>query len=88
MFEHLDQVAVTSCKITSGDKPVLLVTHDVEGWMFLTGERFTMEEAQLVSVRSIIQLDPSLSELADLSPNCSATRDSVNAPWVRIEEKC
>ena len=86
-FEQIDQVVVTSRKITSGEKPIRLVILDMEGgWMFLTGENFSMQEAQLVTLQSLIQVDSSLSELSDLPCGHSAIRDSGDESWVRTED--
>jgi hypothetical protein len=83
-----DEVVVTSIHITNLTKPILLACHysGDDGWAFLTGEEFSMDESQLVSLKNILQLDPSLEGIADLPPGWSAQRQSVGGCWNRYED--
>jgi len=71
--------------IVKQGRPVLLVVHDEEdgGWQFLDGGPFTMADALLVSLASMVKRDATLAELADLPLGWQATRDSATAPWKR-----
>jgi len=72
-------------EVLSGAKPILHVSHDVSdgGWQFLTGEPVELEHAKLVCLADVVELDPSLAEIADLRLGWSAHRESVAAPWQR-----
>ena len=74
---------VTSEAVTKGKKPILLVSHSSEdhSWAFLTGELFSMEDAQLVALKEIVELDPTLAAIADLPPGWSAKRQGVEYEW-------
>jgi hypothetical protein len=87
-FADLDNLAVITLKrVIQGNSPVLLVTHDADdgGWQFLDGAEAAVEDAALVSLREMVQLDPSLFELADLPVGWSARRSSPGDPWERID---
>jgi len=76
---------ITVRQITDGLKPVLLVVHDAEegDWQFVTGEPFDASDGLLVTLRSMIERDPSLAELADLPLGWRASRENVGVPWRR-----
>lgn len=83
-FDQPPNCAVISLrKIVSGGSPILHVTHDEDdhGWQFLEGENPDVDEAVVVSFKRILDLDPSIYELADLPPGWHAWRGSVNDPW-------
>ena len=65
--------------------PILLVCHDADdhSWQFLDGEPVDMANALLVSMASVVSIDPSLKEIADLPPGWQASRLSKSSAWVR-----
>ncbi len=62
---------------------ILLVCHDAEDgtWQFLTGFAVTMDRALLVTLDSILAIDPSIYELADLPLGWVAKRTAAGQPW-------
>lgn len=80
-----NEVAVTTVEVTRNGKSVLLACHypDDGGWAFLHGGPFLTESAQLVSLKSLVDADPSLMVLADLPLGWSARRDAVGEDWNR-----
>jgi len=86
-FDDPSNVAVFTTKsIVSGQQPVLLVTHDEDdgAWQFLPREGAGHEkDAAIVSLRSMIERDGTLAELADLPVGWRAWRESQNSPWLR-----
>jgi hypothetical protein len=83
-----DVVAVTCTHITRDGLPVLLVTHydDDDSWGFQSGQPVTIAEAQLVAMKTVFGLDPTIVEVADLEPGWSAVRESVGSQWVRYKD--
>lgn len=81
-------MAFTLKRITRGESPILKVRHDEEdgGWQFLDGDDFVLEEASLVCLRTITEIDPSVLELADLPLGWVAERASIDAPWCRTHD--
>lgn len=80
-----ETTALTVRQIAQEGTPVLLVSRDPEGgtWQFLTGGPFEMADALLVSLGSVLRLDPSLREVSDLGVGWSATRLALGQPWTR-----
>src|SRR3712207_620925 len=75
--------AISSRRIFAGGVPILLVSRDADDgtWQFLTGERFSMDEAIIVALHTVVALDPSVKELAELPSGWKAWRASRDASW-------
>jgi hypothetical protein len=77
---------ITLNRILAGSRPVLYVLHDQDGyWQFLDGENVTEEDAAVVSLREIVNLDPRLHEIADLPRGWDAWRRSTHSEWMRSQ---
>jgi hypothetical protein len=76
---------ITLGRILRGEAPVRLVTHDLDdgAWQFLDGEHVFEEDAVVVLLGEIVQLDETLVELADLPPGAYAWRPDPGRPWSR-----
>jgi len=88
-FDQAPNVAaVTSTHITEDKKPILLVSHysDDHSWAFLSGDAITVEESELVSMKEIVSIDPTVQEVANLKPGWSAERKAVGDEWVSYED--
>ena len=86
-FADPENLAVFTLKrIVRGESPVRLVSHDEDdgGWQFLDGAGADVEDAAIVSLLCMVELDPSLVELADLPVGWSAVRSGPFDPWERI----
>jgi hypothetical protein len=83
-----DQAPDTAVVATSGviDKglPVLRVTRDRDdnGWQFLDGSPVEANNARIVALREIVDMDPSLLKLAALPPGACAERASPAEVWI------
>jgi hypothetical protein len=77
--------AITTRQIVHEGEPILLVSHDADdgSWQFLTGGSIDVADGMLVSLRSMVERDPSVAELADLPQGWQAWRDRPDAPWER-----
>jgi len=76
----------TTKSIAFRQQPVLLVTHDEEdrASQCLSREGAGHEkDAALVSLRSMIEREGTLAELADLPVGWRAWRESPDSPWMR-----
>ena len=80
-----DVAAITSAHVMDEGLPILLVTHyeDDHSWGFQSGRPVTMAEAMVVGMDSIVRIDPTVAEVADLPPGWTAERDAVGAEWRR-----
>ena len=88
-FDQAQNVAaITTKQVVNESKPILMVVHYLEddSWSFTCGTTNHSEDLMIVGMGEIVGLDPTLSSIADLPPGWYATRESVNADWVRVKE--
>lgn len=90
MFDDPPNVAVlTTVQVLQGDS-ILYVSHDKRDgvWQFHTGLMGTeLEEsdARVVALQRILELDPSIEQLAELPLGWVATRENVSNGWKLLE---
>ena len=85
-FTDPENAAVITLKqIISEGQPILHVSHEIAdgGWQFLGWGDVSPEDAKVVALRTIVRLDPSVQELADLPRGWHAWRKDVNERWQR-----
>ena len=85
-FEEPENVAVITLRqIVDGGEPILHVTHDSDdgSWQFLGWENAREEDVKIVALRTIVRLDSTVQELADLPLGWHAWRRTANQPWQR-----
>jgi hypothetical protein len=77
---------ITNVRILDGADWVQVVTHDEEdgAWQFLPSRgQASMEEAAVVGLRRMVEIEPRLNELADLPLGWHAWRGGKSEPWTR-----
>lgn len=81
--------AITTRQVVHDGLPVLVVTHyaDDHSWAFICGTTNESDDVMFISMERALSLDPSLVSIADLPPGWTATRDTVDADWVRIKDE-
>ena len=87
-FEDPQNVAVfTTKQVVKERKPILFVTHDaVDGaWQFHSGDIAQDEDAMILTLSEIVEIDPTVAELADLPLGYKASRDSLSSSWRRFK---
>src|SRR5256885_9210728 len=79
--------AITNACVLRGAHPIRLVTHDADdgGWQFLCGDATEPPEARVVRLGSILEMDSSLAELADLPLGWRAWRSAGGESWRRAK---
>ncbi len=79
-------MVITTKDIIQNEKDILVVSHDAEDgmWQFLDGEDITEENAAVVSLFEIFQIDNSVSELSGMPIGCVAYRKQKNDKWVLV----
>lgn len=87
-FQDAPNTAVISLtRITNGTRPVLYVIHDEDGdWQFLDGGDVSEEDGTVISLKSIVERDPSIVPLADLPLGWAAERSAVGQAWNRYQK--
>jgi len=76
---------IISRAILDGVSAIQFVSHDEDdhGWQFLDNDTTEAEQAALVCLSHVVEIDPSILELADLEPGWTATREKIGDAWVR-----
>lgn len=81
---------VVNRRIVSEHDWIAYVSHDEPdgGWQFHNkGSAPTEVDALVVSLREILQLDPTVAELSDLPLGWHAQRESKASPWHRSKSQ-
>lgn len=72
-------------QVLDGSEPILLVSHDANdhGWQFIGISDASVTDGRVVCLEHIVQLDPTVCDVADLAPGWQAVREEVGGPWSR-----
>ena len=87
-----DVMVVTSKYVMKESNPVLEVSHEYdkdEGiiWQFHCGNgRYDVNDMMLVRLSTVISLDETLKQVADLPIGSMAKRETKESPWVYQNE--
>ena len=85
-FRDPENVAVFTVRgIVRDGHPILRVAHDVEdgAWQFLEWDTPEEKDAMILAFSEIVELDPTVRELADLPLGWRAIRRNGHDPWHR-----
>jgi hypothetical protein len=88
-FQDPENVAViTTRHVIKEGKPILFVWHNADdgAWQFHSGDDVSVEDAMVVALAEIVEIDSTITELADLPPGYKATRVSQSDSWKRERE--
>ena len=79
----------TCCHVLEENKPILYVSHDEDGyWQFLCGGAHQEEDARIVSLATILEIDPTMGDLAELDYGEYVEAESETSDWgVRCRER-
>ena len=86
LFDQPENCAViTTADVLERREPITRVTHDEDdhGWQFIGPSGPVEHRAKIVSLGSIVKLDPTVAELGDMPPGWRATRATRDSRWVR-----
>ena len=83
-YDSPNTAVIVCCHITDGGKPILYVSHDEDDgmWQFLCGSVHETDEARLVSLKYIYDLDHSVGILRDMPYGYYAERNTQDDNWV------
>lgn len=80
-----NQAAITTVHVLDGTHPVALVCHDEDGgWQFLCGTTNETSDGRVVCLKTIVELHPSMRDLADLPVGWEAVLQP-DGSWCRID---
>lgn len=74
---------ITCCHVLDEGLPILYVSHDEDDgmWQFLCGQSHEINEAKIISLMSILEIDPTVSLLKDMPRGYYAVRENVLEYW-------
>jgi len=80
--ESLNTAVLTSKYVMSRESPIVYIAHHDDGtWEFWGKEIIDEAEIMVVSLGQIIQVDPSVLDVADLPVEFNAIREKEKSPW-------
>ncbi|MGP1908404.1 hypothetical protein ACTSEZ_09525 [Metabacillus sp. JX24] len=85
-----DTMVITIKQIMDRTQTVLYVSHDKEDgmWQFLDGSMvFDTDDARIVTLEEMIEIDDSLASISDLPHGWIAERDDRKAIWKRRKKQ-
>jgi hypothetical protein len=90
-FDDPPDVAIISLRdIMERKRPILYVAHDSEDgmWQFTDGRDDPQaSDAVFLLLEEVIEIDPTIAELADLPLGWSAWRDNARQKWQREQKE-
>ena len=83
-YDSPDTATIICCHILERQAPILYVSHDEDDgmWQFLCGETHETDEAKLVSLKWVFDLDNSVSTLKDMPCGYYAERKNQDDDWI------
>ena len=83
--DEKNTMVITTKNIVNKKKSILLVSHDEDDgmWEFLDGDDVKEEDAMIVSLFEIVQLDSTVNQIADLRLGWISYRDSIQNEWIK-----
>src|SRR5687768_3463119 len=89
-FEDPPDAAVyTTRRILDDGAWIAYVTHDLEdgAWQFHSADREASQQSDIrvVGLGTMLKIDPTLAQLADLPPGWEAWRNTRDSPWLRAK---
>ena len=76
-----DTMCFTCCHVLGEKKPIRYISHDEDGcWQFLCGRNHTEDEARIVPLEEMLEIDSSIEKFADLK--CGGCAENFNGSWI------
>lgn len=83
-----DVITISTKGIIEEEKTILYVTHDEDDgmWQFHDGSDLNEEDARVVSLKEVYELDSTIGNLSSMPFGWYAWRDSIDDEW-KMEQK-
>lgn len=81
-----NSATVTTTHVMNLGAPITRAYHDESdhGWQFFSEHISLSKDAMLVALQEVVEVDPTILEIADLPPGWMAQREAIGAPWRRM----
>ena len=82
-YDAPNTATIICCHVMNEESPILFASHDEDDgtWQFLCGEPHDDDEARVVALDDVFEIDNSVGELKDMPCGYYATRKSRESPW-------
>lgn len=90
LFKEPQNLAVfTTKQVVLERKQIIYVSHDIDdgAWQFLSEDDLKIDDAMIVSLQEVYQIDNTISDIVDLPLGWKAWRQSLEHPWQRAKNK-
>jgi len=86
--ENKNKSVLTTSYVLCNDSPITYVFYDEDGdWQLFGDEEIADDEdAYLVAVEEILELEPALRKLPDMQPGQGAVREKDSTRWTIVNE--
>lgn len=76
---------MTTRQVMNQIEPILAVYHDEDddGWQFIGASDASESNGCVISLQEAVDLDPTVTEVADILPGWFASRPDAKSPWQR-----
>lgn len=83
-YDAPNTATIICCHIINGEEPILFVSHDEDDgmWQFLCGSNHNIEDASIVSLFEVYNIDYSICLLKDMQRGYYAIRENVESDWI------
>jgi len=79
---NLNTLALSSKYVITKVSPIVYATvHDDGIWEFWSKETIEEEEIMVVTLKQIIEIDPSINEIIHIAEGIAAVRNDISTPW-------
>lgn len=89
-FSDDPNTACIVCRhVLRGEKPILFASHDDEDgmWQFMCGgEHAFPDDASVIGLAEALELDPTISPIANIPCGYMAERESITSDWTVFKE--
>jgi hypothetical protein len=82
-------VAITTTQVLKEGRDITHVYHDEDdhGWQFHYPGEKSDTDAMVVAMKTVVEFDPTVMEVADLPVGWVAVRERRGAPWTKEKTK-
>ena len=83
-YDAPNTATIICCHAMNEDAPILFASHDEDDgmWQFLCGGSHDDDDARLVALEEVFEIDNSVGELKKMPCGCYATRENRESSWI------
>jgi hypothetical protein len=80
--ESENKAVITTRFVVENNSTITYVSYDDDGdWQFFGNEDITENDALVISIKQILDIDQSLKDIPEIQEGQNVTRNDINSPW-------